>query len=175
MHSVLVHAKRCRSCQGSKAQVSLKQGNIKGQQYYLRNDFEEAVINYSEIWGRTVFLTAEGTFAPVDGIMERNADPQKTPRNALKRIDPKSRTLRTCPDVFQVDATKVSLHAFGLTLDLPIQGSSNLVIAYADPRIRIFVSPVESKTAVGNWEEAGLVVAQVRSDLVLGDEDFDLR
>ncbi|KAL3915887.1 MAG: hypothetical protein SGILL_005435 [Bacillariaceae sp.] len=159
-------------------QVSLKDGNIKGQQYYKRNDFQEAVINYSEIWGRSVFLTAEGTFAPIEGIEEQPGEGGKTQPpvfNALKRTVPKSRTLRACPDVFRVDATKVSLHLLGLKVDLPIKGSSNLVILYADPRIRIFISPTESKTAVGNWEEAGLVVAQVRSDFVLGDAVMDLR
>ncbi|KAL3922173.1 MAG: hypothetical protein SGILL_002346 [Bacillariaceae sp.] len=160
-------------------QVSLKRSNIKGQQYYHRNDFEEAVINYSEIWGQAVFLTAEGTFAPIGNVAEQPPNAQSeqptATRNAVKRIVRNSRSLRTCPDVFQVDATKVTLHLFGIKLDLPIRGSSNLVILYADPRIRIFVSPLESKTAVGNWEEAGLVVAQVRSNLVLGDPVIDLR
>jgi hypothetical protein len=160
-------------------QVSLKDSNIKGQQYYERNDFEEAVVNYSEIWGKSVFLTAGGTLAPIDGTIVPKVQADQgspPPRNALKRIVPNSRTLRMCPDVFRVDATKVTLHLFGMKFDLPIRGSSNLVILYADPRIRIFVSPMESKTAVGNWEEAGLVVAQVRSDLVLGQEPvMDLR
>jgi hypothetical protein len=34
---------------------------------------------------------------------------------------------------------------------------------------------MESKSRVGNWEEAGLVVVQVRSDLVLGEPKIDLR
>ena len=157
-------------------QVSLRRSNVKGQQYYERNDFKEAVINYSEIWGKGVFLTAEGTFAPTDEPLHQHSKQQLTPlHNALKRVVQRSRSLRSCPDVFQVDATKVTFHVFGMKFDLPIQGSSNLVITYADPRIRIFVSPIESKTAVGNWEEAGLVVAQVRSDLVLGEEVIDLR
>jgi hypothetical protein len=152
-------------------QVSLKKSNIKGQQYYERNDLEEAVINYAEIWGRSIYLTAEGTFWPIDGILPPSMDSSPAPpspkRNALSRLVPGSRSLRTCPDVFQVDATKVTLHVFGMELQLPIRGSSNLVIVYADPRIRILVSPMESQTVVGNWEEAGLVVVQVRSDLVM--------
>jgi hypothetical protein len=150
-------------------QVSLKASNIKGQQYYERNDFQEAVINYSEIWGRSLYLTAEGTFQPIDSLLENNNNtPNTNPppkRNTLSCTVKNSRTLRTCPDVFRVEATKVTLHILGLKLPLPIQGSSNLVILYADPRIRIFVSPIESKSVVGNWEEAGLVVVQVRSDL----------
>jgi hypothetical protein len=152
-------------------QLSLKSDNVKGQQYYERNDFQEAVINYSEIWGRTVYITAEGTFQPMS-----SSSPSSSIATTSAPVK-NNRRLRTCPDLFQVDATKVTLHAFGgfLSLDLPIQGSSNLVILYADPRLRIFISPMESKSAVGHWEEAGLVVVQVRSDLVLGLPVIDLR
>ena len=65
-----------------------------------------------------------------------------------------------------MDATKIILSVFGLTFDFSIKGSANLVVLYADPRLRIFVSPMESRSVVGDWESAGLVVVQVRSDLV---------
>ena len=166
--------------------LSLKDDNIKGQQYYERNDFEEAVINYSEIWGRLLYITAEGTFQPIlssydddfvnesnDGWFQKKSSSQSSSSAPVQN----SRRLRTCPDVFRVDATKGTFHVLGglLQFDLPIQGSSNLVVLYADPRIRIFVSPLESKSAVGNWEEAGLVVVQCRSDLVLGEPVIDMR
>jgi hypothetical protein len=173
-------------------QLSLKDSNIKGQQYYERNDFQEAVINYSEIWGQALYITAEGTFKPIiSGVVDDDDDEEEeededngngngwfqTTMLTTSSSAPvkNNRRLRTCPDVFQVNATKVTLHALGLSFQLPIQGSSNLVIVYADPRIRIFVSPMESKSRVGNWEEAGLVVVQVRSDLVLGEPKIDLR
>jgi len=50
-----------------------------------------------------------------------------------------------------------------------------LVVLYADPRLRIFVSTDRSESAVGTWEQSGLVVVQVRSDLVTGDSPIDLR
>lgn len=162
--------------------LSLKASNVKGQQYYERNDFTEAVINYSEIWGPALHLTAEGTFAPLDGV-EPAGGAFRPPfggglfwKKRRSRLVGQSRRLRTCPDVFRVDATRVTLHVLGTALlPLPIKGSSNLVVLYADPRLRVFVSPTESRTVVGNWEEAGLVVVQVRSDLVGGSSPADLR
>ena len=130
-------------------QTSLKASNIKGQQYYVRNDFQQSVINYSEVWGPSVTISAEGVLTPL----------KETPKED-------SRNLRTLPDVFKVDATKISASIFGVELNFNIEGSANLVVLYADPRIRVFVSPLASETVVGNWEEAGLVVVQVRGDLV---------
>ena len=48
-------------------QTSLKASNIKGQQYYIRNDFQQSVINYSEVWGPSVTISAEGVLTPIDG------------------------------------------------------------------------------------------------------------
>ena len=149
--------------------TSLKASNIKGQQYYVRNDFQQSVINYSEVWGPAVTIKAEGILTPIgDGDNDEAADRPGRIGFAGPSIQTKedSRTLRRLPDVFRVDATKISASIFGVSLDFDIQGSANLVVLYADPRIRIFVSPLPSETVVGNWEEAGLVVAQVRGDLV---------
>ncbi len=130
-------------------QTSLKASNIKGQQYYVRNDFQQSVINYSEVWGPSVTILAEGVLTPLKEMPKED-----------------SRSLRKLPDVFKVDATKISASVFGVELNFNIEGSANLVVLYADPRIRVFVSPLASETVVGNWEEAGLVVVQVRGDLV---------
>ena len=148
--------------------TSLKASNIKGQQYYIRNDFQQSVINYSEVWGPDVTITAEGVLTPID---EEQGDKNKNISNndndkPLVQTKKGSRSLRKLPDVFRVDATKISAKIFGLSLDFNIKGSANLVVLYADPRIRVFVSPLASETVVGNWEEAGLVVVQVRGDLV---------
>jgi len=52
-----------------------------------------------------------------------------------------------------------------LLLDLPfIQGKGLVRILYADPKIRIFLSPTQGD---GGWEDKGLIVVQVRQDLVL--------
>jgi len=140
--------------------TSLKASNIKGQQYYVRNDFQQSVINYSEVWGSAVTIMAEGILTPID---EANDEKSSRPLANAKKD---SRSLRKLPDVFRVDATKISASVFGLSLNFNIQGSANLVVLYADPRIRIFVSPLPSERVVGNWEEGGLVVVQVRGDLV---------
>ena len=164
-------------------QLSFKKENIKGQQYYERNDFREAVINYSEVWGPDLYITAEGTFKPVDfanpNVTSSTTMSDTTPIQNLQqaqsdRTVPGSQTLRTCPDIFQVDATGGSIHCetLGIQVPLPIVGSSNLVVVYADPRLRILLSPTSSETAFGNWEESGLVVVQVRSDLALNGGDL---
>ena len=147
--------------------TSLKASNIKGQQYYIRNDFQQSVINYSEVWGPSVTISAEGVLTPIDG--DGKEPPQKSSVDKNTKTD--SRSLRQLPDVFRVDATKISASIFGLNLNFKIGGSANLVVLYADPRIRVFVSPLASETVVGNWEEAGLVVVQVRGDLVPPEND----
>jgi TolA-binding protein len=165
------------------AKLSLLPSNIKGQQYYLSNNFQQSVINYSEIYGKNIHIKAEGTLYPISSNTNTNngsssssgsddtlsssplssSSSSSSPVVVLKN----SRKLRTTlPDIFRVDATKIILSIFGLTINFSIKGSANLVVLYADPRIRIFVSPMESRSVVGNWEEAGLVVVQVRSDLV---------
>ncbi|VEU35657.1 unnamed protein product [Pseudo-nitzschia multistriata] len=135
--------------------TSLLLSNIKGQQYYVRNSNNDnnpralSVINYSEIWGPGFNIQADGDLTH---ITEEN----------------KSSNGTTLPDIYRVDATKISVSLFGglISKTFDIEGSANLVVLYADPRLRIFVSPLPSKTRVGSWEQAGLVVVQVRSDLV---------
>jgi hypothetical protein len=151
--------------------VSLKEGNIKGQQYFLTRDFSEGVINYSEIWGPSFHIRAKGAFAPISES-EKSRKSFFDKMRSERKVDER---LRSCPDVYQVNATGVSLNILGWSIQLPIEGSSSLVVLYADPRIRVFVSPLESQSVVGNWEEAGLVVVQVRSDLVIGENPVDLR
>eukprot|EP00536_Pseudo-nitzschia_multiseries_P014925 jgi/Psemu1/40637/gm1.40637_g len=134
--------------------TSLLPSNIKGQQYYIRNDFQQSVINYSEILGPDFTISAHGDLTP-------KPSPSLFPNKD-------SQSQRRLPDTFRVDATQISVSIFGgaLSWKFHIQGSADLVVLYADPRLRIFASPFPSKTRVGNWEEAGLVVVQVRSDLV---------
>ena len=147
--------------------TSLLPSNIKGQQYYIRNDFQQSVINYSEIWGPNFTIAAEGVLTPVTGNNDNDNDNDNNDNDNGGNLKTNSRTLRRLPDVFRVDATQISVSLSGLfRFDFDIKGSANLVVLYADPRLRVFVSPLPSNTVVGNWEEAGLVVVQVRSDLV---------
>ena len=150
--------------------TSLKASNIKGQQYYIRNDFQQSVINYSEVLGPKFTISAEGVLTPIDEKGNKGKE-QKQQSPTDNQIKKDSRSLRKLPDVYRVDATKISASIFGFDLDFKIEGSANLVVLYADPRIRVFVSPLPSETVVGNWEEAGLVVVQVRGDLVPAENE----
>jgi hypothetical protein len=132
--------------------ISLKSDNLKGQQY-----LGETLINYAEIWGSFVHLRATGVYAPLE------------PNTASSSSSSSLSTLRSCPDQYQVQATRAYIFIAGKSIALPIQGSAMLVVGYADPRIRIFLSPISSDSAYGTWENAGLVAVQVRSDLVTRD------
>jgi len=163
--------------------------NLKGQQYYVAsntsaqdNPVSGNVLNYSEIWGRFFYLMAQGTF-----VLAENKPTSKTTttRNWFDSIWSSNQppqpgdTLRSCPDDYHVTISQASIHLFGKCLKLNIQGSSVLRVLYADNKLRIFVSPQTSKSEllskVNNgdtggggevWEQSGLVVCQVRSDLV---------
>lgn len=155
--------------------TSLKATNIKGQQYYVRNDFQQAVINYSEVWGSAVTFKAEGVVTPIDDDDTKSTKKVGSPNSKVK-TKKDSRTLRRLPDVFRIDATKISASVFGLPLTFDVKGSANLVVLYADPRIRVFVSVENGET----WESNGLVAVQVRGDLVpatdeLASQILDLR
>jgi hypothetical protein len=154
------------------AKLSLLPSNIKGQHYYLSNNFQQSVINYSEIYGKNIHIKAEATLYPISSNTSSSSSSTSGSNDNLSLsssspgVVKNSRKLRTLPDTYQVDATKIILSVFGLTFDFSIKGSANLVVLYADSRLRIFVSPMESRSVVGDWESAGLVVVQVRSDLV---------
>ena len=157
------------------AKLSLLPSNIKGQHYYLSNTFQQSVINYSEIYGNNIHIKAEATLYPLSSNINSSSSStsgsndnfsSSSSSSSSPGVVQNSRKLRTLPDTYQVDATKIILSVFGLTFDFSIKGSANLVVLYADPRLRIFVSPMESRSVVGDWESAGLVVVQVRSDLV---------
>jgi len=120
---------------------SLKSSNIQGQQY----SSDQTVVNYSEIWGSALHIRASGQFIPLS-------------------------TRNQCPVDYTVTVDQASFHFGKLQWQLPIQGSSILRILYADPELRIFVSPQDTQANVGDWEAAGLTVVQVRSDLVCGQD-----
>jgi hypothetical protein len=145
--------------------LSLKADNLKGQQYCYET---KTLINYAEIWGRWLHLRAYGNFAPVT-VVDNKQDNDKH----------QNRRRRSFPDQYNVNATGATISMAGNDLQLPIQGSSLLVVLFADARLRIFSSPQASKDATvfkNTWENAGLVVVQVRSDYVTANRQVvDLR
>lgn len=163
--------------------------NLQGQQYRYTRD-EMSVINYAEVFGRAFHVRAYGTYereggssANVDGAdsMEVSPSPTSSPLADLLSFfggkpqqsnTSSSNDLIQCPTDFTVTVTKGSFHIFGHRLDVPISGTGYLRVLYADPNIRIFVSP--KSTTDDRWEKAGLKVAQIRVDLVRRDGFEDL-
>ena len=108
-----------------------------------------SVTNYGEVLGRGLYFKACGTFAPA----------------------PKQTSSDRCPQDFTVAITEGGFVLGGAPfLSSAISGPGFLRILYVDEDIRIFESPKDSPD---RWEEAGLVVVQVRDDLfddpVVGD------
>lgn len=160
-------------------------GNIQGQQYTF-NDKEMSVINYAELLGNAFHLRAYGTYEKDKTSLEEEASSKKqlslldrfssfaglassvfTDGEKFQSPQP---NLVQCPADFVVSVSRASIH-FGSKsiLDIPIAGTGYLRILYADPKLRIFVSP--KSTTDDRWEKAGLKVAQVCVDLL--DPEFE--
>jgi len=164
--------------------------NIQGQRYVKNDDDDDAtcegkVINYSEIFGRALHLKAYGkwretasndvTNLPFDTKTPKDDSFSSTPfsgilsffQNNIRENNQSSTTGRaflTCPVDYGVAVNKATISLFGTDIAVPISGTGALRVLYADPRLRIFVSPRD--TTDSRWEKAGLKVVQVRIDLV---------
>jgi len=154
--------------------ISLKSDNIKGQQYFRNDQGLPSVINYGEIWGRFAYIQVQGTLERIRSSRQDESSSSSSLFSFEKFLSSISQE-QSCPDTYNVTVLGGDLHLGGLSIPVPIRGASQLVVLYADPRLRVFLSPMESSSVVGNWEEAGLVVVQVRSDLVEGSSAVDLR
>ena len=112
-----------------------KTKNLAGQQYFQSAERESRVINYGEIFGSSLFVTASGTFQKASG----------------------SQGLQ-CPQDFDVFIDSGALTILGNEIPLPVKGTGLLRVLFANDECRIFVSPTDSPD---RWEEAGLVVVQI--------------
>ena len=76
--------------------------------------------------------------------------------------------LNPCPYDYDVTVTGASIELFGLSVSIPISGTGCARVLYADPYLRIFISPNDTnvETGGGDWESAGLISVQVRVDLI---------
>mmetsp|Transcript_5819 Transcript_5819/g.8934 ORF Transcript_5819/g.8934 Transcript_5819/m.8934 type:complete len:229 (-) Transcript_5819:122-808(-) len=152
-------------------------GGIQGQQY-VYNDKEQSVINYAEILGNAFHVRAYGTYER-DTSTSKGAQisiekgDKNTSNNSFlnglfsafntqKSSSSSSQEMLQCPADFIVTVTKGSIVLLGGTIDIPIQGTGYLRVLYANPQLRIFVSP--KSTTDDRWEKAGLMVAQVCID-----------
>ena len=108
------------------------------------------VLNYGEVLGRSLYFKAEGSFKPA----KKQSSPDR------------------CPQDFNVAIREGGFVAGGKPfVSSAISGPGFLRCLYIDEDIRIFESPKDSPD---RWEEAGLVVVQVRDALFDDPVDGDL-
>mmetsp|Transcript_5632 Transcript_5632/g.7725 ORF Transcript_5632/g.7725 Transcript_5632/m.7725 type:complete len:352 (-) Transcript_5632:432-1487(-) len=165
--------------------------NIQGQKYYKDSNGDGKVMNYSEVYGRSFHIRADGdcarkirnesptTFDDTPAAVGESSPSSLSPMDRLKSFINKiggnnsgknknddslssSTSMAKCPIDYLATVKKGSFNLFGKSLDLAIQGTGIARLLYADPNLRIFVSVTEN-----DWEQtAGLEVVQVRVNLV---------
>ena len=157
-------------------------GNIQGQQYVYRDD-EKSVVNYAEILGKQFHVRAYGTYErdaeDDDNTAGSTQQGNSSPLDSVLAFfgsgesDSKGRSgMIQCPADFTVKVSKGSFFVLGRRFDIPIAGTGYLRVLYADENLRIFVSP--KSTTDDRWEKAGLKVAQVNINSLLGaDGEFE--
>lgn len=168
--------------------------SIKGQKYTkIGNSGTFNVVNYAEFIGSMFSIKAFGTFreskiqvGKEDMAEEQEQEPMN--KNFLSEFSPfifgkdvnnsnnnreEKSCLTECPVDFQGIVNKGRISILGKDIDFSIpEGKGYLRVLYADPEMRIFISP--KSTSDKRWEEkAGLTVIQMRADLVT-DDGFDI-
>ncbi|GMI13888.1 hypothetical protein TrVE_jg13407 [Triparma verrucosa] len=132
--------------------------NVAGQQYS-----DGSVINYSEVNGPNLYLTASGHYAL--------SSPSLSPPSS-------------CPVDYSVSVTSAEIGVVlnprlsPLKLNLPIRGTGSLRVLYADRNLRILTTPKETKgTGLPfgldeyiKWEGEGTTVVQVNEEKVFEDD-----
>ena len=97
--------------------------------------------------------------------LDKETDPVSSLfQNAFSSLTPTPQMpeLLTCPIDFLVTVDKASICLGANRINIPIAGQAYLRVLYADPKLRIFVSP--KSTTDDRWEKEGLMVAQVVVD-----------
>jgi len=156
--------------------------NLKGQKYTINEgaNSQNRVVNYSEIFGNAINLQASGNFVESKkqkkNLYQDSASDETISRNFLETfLKPlfsaqtlESPELRKCPFDYDVTVTGASINLFDKTLEIPITGVGCARVMYADPFLRIFMSPRDTEvlSGGGDWETAGLTTVQVRVDLI---------
>ena len=116
--------------------------NNRAGQAYTLDGSGGSVVNYGEVLGRSFYFKAEGTFTPA------------TP-GAIRG--------RACPVDFNVAISSGGFVIGGREFtSSAISGPGYLRCRYLDENLRVFESP---KASPDKWEDAGLVVVQVKDSL----------
>ena len=154
--------------------------NVKGQKYNLD---DQSFTNYAEIWGRSLFLKAFGQLGekgPVqDASLGYASATDDNPFSAIVAslfglnggVSKQSNLLPT-PYDYEARVTGASVSLWDkFALNLRIEGTGTVRVLYADENLRVFVSPTDTNVTKGggDWESKGLIVVQVRVDLVYDD------
>jgi hypothetical protein len=152
--------------------------NVKGQRYTLLDNTSGNFVNYAEIWGQNLYLKAVGKFVEKGSVASLNTEvgdvsSSNNPLDVLTSFFSKDHD-RNKPTPFDYEAivSGASIVLFGkYTLNVDIEGTGTVRVLYADPSLRIFLSPTDTEVTrgAGDWESSGLIVVQVKNDLVYDD------
>jgi len=159
--------------------------NVKGQKYTLDGGTSGTFVNYAEILGQNFYLKAMGDCkdeGPVSSLPLGVTSKEKSSSNNLLEAlalfksgngdDNQQSALLPTPYDYSATVTGASIVLFQkFSLDLSIEGTGTVRVLYADENLRIFLSPTDTNVTKGggDWESEGLVVVQVRVDLVYDD------
>lgn len=161
--------------------------NVKGQRYTLKGGTSGTFVNYAEVLGRNFYLKAVGDCideGPVRSLQPEedaaSSDETSNPFGAFKSLfqsvggGNQQSTLLPTPYDYSAKVKGASFVFFQkYSLDLNIEGTGTVRVLYADQTLRILLSPTDTNVTLGagDWESEGLIVVQVRVDLVYDDWD----
>jgi len=154
--------------------------NVKGQKYNLN---DQTFTNYAEIWGDSLCLKANGKLSkkgPVQAQLDSSSQADGYPFSAIASLfgsnnlggGTNQSSLLPTPFDYEARVTGASISIWNkFVLNLSIEGTGTVRVLYADENLRIFVSPTDTNVTKGggDWESEGLIVVQVRVDLVYDD------
>ena len=160
--------------------------NVKGQKYTL-NSSTGKFSNYAEVFGTNLYLKAIGickdegpvTDSTVSSISTTTSSDNKL-SNPLESVfvslfnqrSISNSQYKPTPYDYIAEVTGASIVLFQkFSLDLTIEGTGIVRVLYADENLRVFLSPKDTNVTRGggDWESAGLIVVQVRVDLIYDD------
>ena len=138
--------------------------------------------NYAEVFGTNLYLKAIGICkdeGPVNDSTvatssdNKSSNPLESVFVSLFNSSTKSNSqYKPTPYDYTAQVTGASIVLFQkFSLDLTIEGTGIVRVLYADENLRVFLSPKDTNVTKGggDWESAGLVVVQVRVDLIYDD------
>ncbi|GFH54044.1 hypothetical protein CTEN210_10520 [Chaetoceros tenuissimus] len=160
--------------------------NIKGQKYFNDGNGNYNVRNYAEFLGKDFSVEAVGKCVKDEEpeIKENEEKVVEERPGFFARVfggesvssndsDNSVANVVTCPANYTIDATGLSFNVFQNKLNFDIEGRGYMRMLYADEELRILDTPKDTESAGGAIDEkAGLLVAQVRVDLI--DPEFSL-